>query len=120
VYEASAAVGAAVALSLIGDPFGDAAFVDAIVCTRTTQNWGHLWRALSSAAVHLARNGRYEPTAILLGHLRHNHRWNVLPGDPGTDILGAVDELSTPAWTSTGAAMGVDDIVAFTLKTFDA
>jgi hypothetical protein len=70
--------------------------------------------------VHLARHGRDEPAAILIGHLRHKHRWNVFPGDPGTDILGAVDERSTRVWTSTGAAMGVDEIVAFALKTFAA
>jgi hypothetical protein len=120
LFETTAAVGAAVASSLIHDPGADAGFVDAIVRTRTEQHWGHLWRVFGSAATHLARHGRYEPAGVIYGHLRHHYRWNLFPGDRPVEVLGGVDDATAAAWTARGAAMTVDELVAFTLHTLRA
>jgi hypothetical protein len=115
LFDASSAVGMAVAHSLLDDEDSNAAFADAITLTFTERNWGHLLRAIASTANHFARHGRQEPAAVLLGYLHDQRSGNALPGDTSTDRSFLEQNPSAAQWIATGAEMSTESIVRYAL-----
>jgi predicted ATPase/class 3 adenylate cyclase len=115
VFEGMSILGLAVAHSLVNDGRGDGAFADAVGFIVSERNWGHLSRALTSAANHFARHGRHQHAAVLFGYLQREMNPAAFPGDRAAGRSFVKHEPAADEWMSQGAAMSTEDIVRYTL-----